>query len=294
VGELAAVTCSVIWAFASVLFYRAGQRLTASEMNFIKCAVGAVLMSLTLFAIDGVFWPAGLTRGETSALAASAVIGLALGDSLFFASLLRIGARRSLLASSLVPALTAAAAWVVLDEAMSGLQVLGATVTLGGVAWVLSARGDDEVAVPRERLLAGLLLALAASACQVVTNIVTKDAGSGASALGVGVVRLTVGAAALAVELTIRGSWRRMVGALGDTQVGASMGAGAFLGTYVGIWLMNYGLLHAEAGVASTLSSTSPIWILPVSAWLLRERVGMRAWIGASVAVAGIALLCLV
>jgi drug/metabolite transporter (DMT)-like permease len=46
--------------------------------------------------------------------------------------------------------------------------------------------------------------------------------------------------------------------------------------------------------VASTLSSTSPIWILPVSAWLLRERVGMRAWIGASVAVAGIALLCLV
>ena len=66
-----------------------------------------------------------------------------------------------------------------------------------------------------------------------------------------------------------------------------------FLGTYCGVWLMNYGLRNLPVGVASTLNSTSPIFILPLSALVLGEKVSPRAIFGAIIAVAGIAVLAL-
>ena len=69
--------------------------------------------------------------------------------------------------------------------------------------------------------------------------------------------------------------------------------AATLLGTYLGVWLQVTGLRHAPAGIAATLSSTSPIFILPLSALFLGERVDARAVGAACVAVAGVAILCL-
>jgi len=45
------------------------------------------------------------------------------------------------------------------------------------------------------------------------------------------------------------------------------------------------------AGVAATLTSLSPVFILPAVAWLERERITWRAVAGAVVAVTGVAVL---
>lgn len=291
-GEWAAILCSVLWAVGSVYFARAGARLSPVAMNFVKCGVGAVLMSLTLRLTEGVWLPA-MDRTDALWLSASAVVGLALGDSLYFASLLRIGARRALLASSVVPAFTAAAAWYLLKEPMSAMQVLGATVTLCGVTWVLAAKSSDDVPLAPGQLAWGLMLGVGAALCQVSTNLITKDAGGSMSALGVGVVRLGVGALALGVMLSMERGWGRMRDALAFPETRLEIAAGTMLGTYIGVWLMNLALMRTEAGVAATLLSTSPIWILPVSAYMQQQPISARSWVGAAVAVAGIALLCL-
>lgn len=291
-GEWAAIICSVLWAVGSVYFARAGSRLSPVAMNFVKCAAGAVMMSVTLRFTEGVWLPV-MDRIDALWLSASAVVGLALGDSLYFASLMRIGARRALLTSSVVPALTALAAWYLLSEPMSHAQLVGAGITLFGVTWVLSGRDPNDGPLAPGDLAVGLLLGLGAAFCQVSTNLITKDSGASMSALGVGVVRLGVGAAALGAMLTLQRGWGAVTEAMRHADTRFQIGAGTMLGTYVGVWLMNVALMQTEAGVAATLLSTSPIWILPVSAYMQQQPISARSWFGAAVAVAGIGVLCL-
>ena len=61
----------------------------------------------------------------------------------------------------------------------------------------------------------------------------------------------------------------------------------------VGMTLVQFALIGAKAGVVATLSSMSPVLILPVLWGLYRRRPAAGAWLGAVMAVTGSALLFL-
>ena len=66
---------------------------------------------------------------------------------------------------------------------------------------------------------------------------------------------------------------------------------GAIFGPVLGVWLGLISIDRIDTGVAATLMSLSPIFILPV-AWLVEgERITLRAVVGAFVAVIGVSLL---
>jgi drug/metabolite transporter (DMT)-like permease len=46
-----------------------------------------------------------------------------------------------------------------------------------------------------------------------------------------------------------------------------------------------------HTGVAATLSSLAPVFLIPLSAVVLHERQDLRAWVSTLLAVAGIALI---
>jgi drug/metabolite transporter (DMT)-like permease len=51
---------------------------------------------------------------------------------------------------------------------------------------------------------------------------------------------------------------------------------------------------HAPIGVASTLMALPPVFLLPLSYFIFKERFGWQTVIGTFVAIAGVALLFLV
>ena len=67
----------------------------------------------------------------------------------------------------------------------------------------------------------------------------------------------------------------------------------AILGSYLGVWMSLVAGDRAPLGIAQTLCSLTPIFILPCVVVAYKERVSARAVIGAFVAVAGSALLFL-
>ncbi|MBX3374525.1 MAG: DMT family transporter [Phycisphaeraceae bacterium] len=67
--------------------------------------------------------------------------------------------------------------------------------------------------------------------------------------------------------------------------------AGAICGPVFGVWLSLVAVDRTEVGVAQTLLTLSPIFILPWAAWIEREHIGMRAIVGAIVAIAGAGVL---
>lgn len=307
IGPLASLGSAACWATASLLFARVGRSTPAAAMNFLKCVIALVLMQLTLI-VSGVSpWPLQAQTSTLVWLAASGLVGLATGDTLYFMALLRMGPRRTLLLASTTPVITALSGIVFLGEAMTLQRLVGTVLTIGGVYWVISERtrsaptptGSAVTPAPqpvdadaeRSRLRAGVLFALGAAVCQATGQIFLKAAGDECSALEMSVVRLTAGMVGIALQLVLLRQVTTVFIPFRTTSSAVTMVVAAILGTYAGVWLMNVGIRLSPVGLASTLSSTSPIFVLPLAALFLGERLSVRAIAGAVVAVGGVALL---
>ena len=291
-GPLAALGAALTWSMASLLFERFGRSAGGLALNLVKCSVALALMIPTLFLLNGRFWPTGLDSGELATLAASGLVGLSIGDTFWFACLLRVGARRGLLLFTLAPPMTALLGAVMLDEAFSTAMAFGMLVTLAGVGWVIRERtapvGGSETA-PVDAI--GISLGVAASACQAIGSVLTKLAGEGHAALDVSIVRLAAGTLGLLIIAAASGRLKRTIAPFATRRSGLAVVGATFLGTYLGVWLMNAGFLLTNVGVAATLNSLSPIFVLPLSAFFMKERLSARSILGALIAVAGVALL---
>jgi drug/metabolite transporter (DMT)-like permease len=76
----------------------------------------------------------------------------------------------------------------------------------------------------------------------------------------------------------------------------ADLGLGvgsAFFGTGLGMSLLMAALAHGNVGIVSTLSSMTPVLILPMVWARTRVAPPLLAWVGAGLAVAGTALISL-
>ncbi len=288
-GAVAALAAALTWAFGSLLFERFGRSAGGLALNLIKCSIALALFLPTLFLVSGTFWPTGFTPHEAQVLALSGFVGLTIGDTFWFFCLLRIGARRSLLLFTLSPAMTAMMGALILKEPVTLMMGVGMSVTLAGVAWVVGE--PDETGAPQKLDRLGVAFGLFSSLCQAIGSVLTKLVGEGHPSLDVSVVRLAAGTAGLLLVCVLTGRIRRVALAFEDRRNGMAVVLATFLGTYLGVWFMNAGFLLTSVGLAATLNSMSPIFVLPLAAIFMNERPSRRALVGASIAVAGVALL---
>ena len=96
-GETAALASALMWALGSLVFAHVGARFPTLALNLLKTAMAWVGLALTLAVTTGRMWPAGLEGASLGWVALSGIIGLTLGDSLYFVSLVRLGPRRALI-----------------------------------------------------------------------------------------------------------------------------------------------------------------------------------------------------
>jgi drug/metabolite transporter (DMT)-like permease len=140
----AALAAAFCWTVASLLWRRLPTALPAPHLNLLKNLLALALqLPLVLAQLPSLAgaW-SGASAGETAQrlgmLAASGVLGIALGDSFHFAALRRLGTRRCLTLEAGGPALTTLAGLALLGEVPRGGQWLG--VGLITLAVLLVAR----------------------------------------------------------------------------------------------------------------------------------------------------------
>ncbi len=283
-GAAAALASAFLWAFSAILFRRLGDAVPAMGINLAKGLVALLFMAFLL-------WPGGLPQvdgASLTALALSGLVGICFGDTLYFLTLVRLGPRRTLLVGTLIPVVTGLAAVLLLGEQVPWLAWLGMALTLGGVGWVLWQRTAAGEATQRRR--SGLFF----GGLFVVAN-------------ALGIIASKVGVADMpALEATfIRQAWaiagltfwglmvRDLLGWVSPLRDPGRMKilllaslAGAFLGT----WLSIVALKYTFTAVAATLNSTSPLFVLPLAALMLGERIRAREVAGAAAAVGGVGL----
>ena len=80
----------------------------------------------------------------------------------------------------------------------------------------------------------------------------------------------------------------------GDSKGLFLVAAGAFFGPFLGVTLSLFAIQRVEVGVASTLMSLPPVFLLPISYFIFKERFGWGAVAGTLLTIMGVALLFLV
>jgi drug/metabolite transporter (DMT)-like permease len=104
-------------------------------------------------------------------------------------------------------------------------------------------------------------------------------------------IRVTAGMVALLLYFGVRGRLRGTLGGLRDGRAAAFIGLGAVTGPVLGVVLSLVAIARAPMGVAATLMSLSPVVLLPVSHFVLKEKVGGHAILGTLLALVGAAAL---
>jgi drug/metabolite transporter (DMT)-like permease len=171
---------------------------------------------------------------------------------------------------------------------------VGSALCLAGVAGVLWERLPSESAEARRGRRGALLLALATVGLEALGTFLSKlgmGQGGTAGPLEATFVRLlagAVGVAGLGLARREIGGWLRSWAQPGFA---GSLVTASIVGTFVGIGLSMAALWLTDVSLASVLNATTPLFVLPLAALVLRERVTARAVLGALTAVAGVIVL---
>lgn len=293
-GELAAVTTSACYSVSSVLYTFAGRKLSALVINRLRLILAVLLLVSVHWVSRGTPFPlaAGLPRWFW--LGASGVIGLALGDLFLFQAYRDIGPRLSSLMMSLAPILVTLMAWLFFGEALGLLSLLGIALTVAGIVWVVLQRspGAKGYQYPAA-YLRGLASGLGATVSQAVGVILAKEGLEGGfPAISANLIRMVSALTVLWVVTVLQKQVRPTFAQLAEQKQAAPLVlGGAILGPFLGVSLSLFALQRADAGIASTLSSLAPIFLLPISHFVFKERFGWPVILGTIVALSGIALL---
>ncbi len=223
-----------------------------------------------------------------TALAISGLVGICFGDSLYFLTLVRLGARKTLLMGSLIPVVTALIAVSFLNEHISLSAWLGILITIGGVTYVLWQRTSENNDIELKR--SGLFFGLLFVATNALGIIAAKVGVSDVPALEATFIRQVFAIAGLTFwGLMVRDliGW---VEPFKNPHLLKILVIAAIIGAFIGTWLSIVALKYTHAAVAATLNSTSPLFILPLVMIMLKERISLREVTGAVVAVGGIAV----
>ena len=306
IGQAAGVATSVLWSLTTLFFAAASKRLGPAKVNAARILMAVVWLGLTHRLLSGVWVPVANGR-QVLYLALSGLVGLSIGDLALFTAFVRIGPRLSSLLMTTAPIFAALFGWLALGETLNNWGWLGMTLTIGGVAWVVLERPTGTEVTAGDGRVSGVILAVVAAACQGGGLLLSKQ-GMGHGWLpreahmppqtaaflrmffaGVFVLPLigwlaartsaapALGAAALTPQ-------KRRVGILFTV-------GGSIVGPFLGVWMSLVASDKASLGVAQTLCSLTPVFILPLIAMVYKERISLRAILGACVAVGGTALL---
>ena len=303
-GEAAALATAILWAFTSMFFTEAGRRIGALKVNRIRLVMAVCIYAIVLTVRTGSPVPLAIGREAVMWLCLSSLIGLVIGDSLLFKSFSLIGPRLTTLIFASSPIMATMIAWIFLDEKLALLDLVGIAITIAGIVWVVAERSFKNVARalpaghPDQGSFGyGVLLALGGSLGQAAGLVTSKHGMLGTGQiihpLEASFVRILFAVGTLWILAAVRGQVQNTLHATRDRKAMLFTLGGTVVGPFLGIWMSLVAVSLIEAGVAATLNAMVPVMVIPLVILFHREKVSLRAVIGAFVAVGGVALLFL-
>jgi drug/metabolite transporter (DMT)-like permease len=296
IGETAALFTSFCWSLSAIGFSLAGRQFSSQVTNRVRVTLAFLALLLINATLYGQPIPFNAGGAHWGWLMLSGIVGLALGDAFLFRSYQLVGPRIGLLLLSLAPVFGAAIAGLLFGEKLSTLQFAGMAVTLAGIGWVVLTRpalraGEEQTRLSAQGVLFGMIAALG----QAGGLVLSKQGMNGNFPPFAGtIIRMTAAIVFLWVMAGFQKQVGKTAGAIREHPTALGWTAfGAFFGPVIGVSASLLAIQHAEIGVASTLMALPPVFMLPISYFVFKERFGWQSVAGTLLAIIGVALLFL-
>jgi drug/metabolite transporter (DMT)-like permease len=266
-------------------------------MSAIRSGTASLLLVVLLVASGGVGQYGDMSFVTGFSMAGSGIMGQAVGDTLYINALGLLGVTRSFpITNSAYPFLTFVLAVLLLGEDVHWTTPLGGALIVAGITWiVLEQRRSAEESDIRVDVLRGAVFAVAAAGAWSLATIWLRGQQGDLDAFGAAAIRIP--AASLATMLTIGITMRRPIGdvpprAMTPASVAVVMAAGV-IGTGIGSVLFIYAVEDIGAARTAFLTTSAPVFALPMGVLMLGEKLTLRELMGTAATIAGIWLVLL-
>jgi len=291
-GEIYALGAAAMWSVSSIFFTQIANRIGSIQLNIYRMFTASVLLLLTflLFNIK-----IDINLEQFLFLSVSGIIGLVIGDTFLFRAYKESGPRLSSLLMASNPAMAAIIAFFFLAERLSFWGIFGMIVTLVGISLVVNEKHNklNVFTITKKGIIFGFFAAVG----QAVGLIFAKLAFNTGEMNGLVATFIRLSSAVLIFipAAIIAGKLKNPVKMLsGNPGIHWQILIGSVIGPYLGITLSLFAIINTKIGIASTLMSTTPVLILPISRYYFKEHLSWKAISGALIAVIGISMLFMI
>jgi drug/metabolite transporter (DMT)-like permease len=290
-GVIIALGASLAWAGSSVLLMYLSSRIDSISVNTMRLWVGMIaLLSLVLFtgrAGDILHTPIL----PILMVVASGILSNTIGDTIYIQSLSYLDVSISYpISQSAFPLLTLLAAIFFLNESFTLLNILGAVCVIAGIFMIVR---NNKKAVISKNTGKGVAMTLIAAILWAAGSITLKIGLTQVDTFVAAAIRVTVSAMILTtVAFSGKNTERLKLKTYGSRNLVLVASAGLL--TY-GIGAIGYvtAMNLIGAGKTTLLTASAPVFLLPLSILILKERLSLLALLGVFVAVAGICLVAI-
>ncbi|MDP6976566.1 MAG: DMT family transporter [Acidimicrobiales bacterium] len=293
--QLAALLAATAWACSSLIAAEPVRRLGGPRWCRIRMLW--VCAMLTAWATLKGGW-ASIDTGDLGLLALSGMVGIFVGDAGLFIAMSRIGPRRTSVLFTTNTPMAALGGVFLFHESFTAWSLIGATLTVLGVMLAInfgSGRGVPSDVYERidGRLRVGVAWATVGAVGQAAGVLAAKPIlDAGADTIAVAATRALLATAAMwavyrPTDRLVRSDTSAPIRRTDHWRFAAS----GLVAMVVGMTLLLYALANGDTGVATILSGTTPVLLLPILWARTRQPPSPGAWFGAGLTVVGTALL---
>lgn len=290
VGDFYAIGSALLWSFALILMRIVGYQIPPIPLTFFKNSVACLLVVIVLLVLGEPLF-VQLPLFDYVRLVVSAILGIAVADTMIAAALNRLGASMQALADCAYAPSIALVGFVMFGERLNAWELIGGALVLSGV--FVGATMSAEIKKPRD-LWVGILLAATAHVIMAVGILMVRDIYREVSILWVSSFRFLVAVLAMVIYALIKYPTRmRSTLLLGFYRVDLwwKMLPLTVLGPFLATLFWIAGFKYLEAGRAAIYNQLSTVFIIILAYLVLGEELSKRKLAGVFLALVGALLV---
>ncbi len=287
-GVIIGLFTAFLWGISTNVYKSQSDDATPLAISSIKMWMAFVFMAVIII-LPFRTTPFYMPLESLIFLVASVTIGLVIGDLVYLTSQERIGVSYAFPITNIYPITTYVIAIFLVSEPIIPLRFVGIAIAIVGVSLISREQGKNEEETSKRDLI-GIALAVCAALCWSVGSVFLQIGVTGINPIDANFVRVAFGSA-IFIPIVL-GARRRGMPTPPRRSTKIVM-VGGFLGMSLGTLLYTYTVDLIGASVAALFGSTAPLFAMPISIFILKERYTGKSLFGALLAVLGVILVVL-
>lgn len=298
VGQLLALLTAACWAQNAIIYRHLGQKVGSDAVAHIRMWIALPAIILLTYLMEGIWFPVGLSARTYLFLLASGAIGYFITDLLLFKSYVLLGVRESMVIMTLSPVVTALFGFLLFDERLNFIQILGIFVTILGVTLMVLLDGrrkqGGRLSDEERSKLKGLVYAILGSVLQSLSFLLARFALEETGAVSTNLLRNLGGLGAFIIfNVFYKHDARSHFQTFRNPRLLLLLFLAALAGPVVSMSLQMKAFTLAPVGIVTTITQVTPILLLPFDRFILHKKITPASLGATLLSILGVAILFL-